>query len=54
MRCSSTREHDKLRKIRITRDFTKYAEGSVLVEFGAEKIGTLQDLILLCFEKCVL
>ncbi len=38
MRCSSTREHDKLRKIRITRDFTKYAEGSVLVEFGVTKV----------------
>lgn len=29
---------DQLREIRITRKFTKHAEGSVLVEFGATKV----------------
>lgn len=32
------RKHDELRKVRITRDYTKYAEGSVLVEFGDTKV----------------
>ncbi len=32
------RKSDELRKIRITRDYTKYAEGSVLVEFGETKL----------------
>ncbi|NLU51954.1 MAG: ribonuclease PH [Clostridiaceae bacterium] len=32
------RKPDELRKIKITRDFTKYAEGSVLVEFGDTKL----------------
>lgn len=32
------RKCNELRKIRITRDYTKYAEGSVLVEFGDTKL----------------
>jgi ribonuclease PH len=32
------RKNDELRNIKITRDYTKYAEGSVLVEFGDTKI----------------
>ena len=34
----SAREHDQLRPITITRDYTKHAEGSVLVEFGDTKV----------------
>ena len=34
----SNREFDQLRKIRITRAYTKHAEGSVLVEFGDTKV----------------
>ncbi|PWV61759.1 ribonuclease PH [Plasticicumulans acidivorans] len=34
----SGRAPDQLRPIRITRDFTKHAEGSVLVEFGDTKV----------------
>jgi ribonuclease PH len=32
------RKFNKLRKIKITRDYTKYAEGSVLIEFGNAKV----------------
>ncbi|NMA65884.1 MAG: ribonuclease PH [Clostridiaceae bacterium] len=32
------RKNNELRKIKITRDFTKYAEGSVLIEFGDTKL----------------
>lgn len=32
------RENNQLREIRFTRQFTKHAEGSVLVEFGATKV----------------
>ena len=34
----SGREHDQLRDIAITRDFTCHAEGSVLVAFGRTKV----------------
>jgi ribonuclease PH len=34
----SGRELDQLRSIQITREFTKHAEGSVLVEFGNTKV----------------
>ncbi|APF03648.1 TPA: ribonuclease PH [Legionella pneumophila] len=34
----SNREHDQLRPVTITRNFTNYAEGSVLVEFGQTKV----------------
>ncbi|MHB1946842.1 MAG: ribonuclease PH [Gammaproteobacteria bacterium] len=34
----SNRENNQLRDIRITRNFTKHAEGSVLVEFGDTKV----------------
>jgi len=34
----SSRKPDQLRDIRITRNFTKHAEGSVLVEFGDTKV----------------
>jgi ribonuclease PH len=34
----SKRDFDQLRDIRITRSFTKHAEGSVLVEFGDTKV----------------
>ena len=33
----SGREADQLREIRLTRDYTRHAEGSVLVEFGDTK-----------------
>ncbi len=32
------RKVNELRKVKITRDYTKYAEGSVLVEFGETKV----------------
>jgi ribonuclease PH len=32
------RRRDQLRPVRITRDFIKYAEGSVLIEMGATKV----------------
>ncbi|WP_349239089.1 ribonuclease PH [Petroclostridium sp. X23] len=32
------RQNDELRKVRITRNFTKYAEGSVLIEMGDTKV----------------
>lgn len=34
----SGREHNQLRPIKITRNYTKHAEGSVLVEFGDTKV----------------
>jgi len=34
----SQRENNQLREIKITRHFTKHAEGSVLVEFGETKV----------------
>ena len=34
----SGRTHDQMRDVRITRNFTKHAEGSVLVEFGDTKV----------------
>lgn len=34
----SNRENNQLRDIRLTRQFTKHAEGSVLVEFGDTKV----------------
>ncbi|RBI66699.1 ribonuclease PH [Vreelandella sulfidaeris] len=34
----SGRQPDQLREIRLTRDFTRHAEGSVLVEFGDTKV----------------
>ncbi len=34
----SARKADELRPIRLTRHFTRHAEGSVLVEFGATKV----------------
>lgn len=34
----SNREADQLRSIKITRNYTQYAEGSVLVEFGQTKV----------------
>jgi ribonuclease PH len=34
----STRNRDELREIRITRHYTKYAEGSVFIEFGETKV----------------
>ena len=32
------RRHDEVRPVRITRDFIKYAEGSVLIEIGGTKV----------------
>jgi ribonuclease PH len=32
------RKNDEMRKVTITRDYTKYAEGSVLIEFGDTKV----------------
>jgi ribonuclease PH len=34
----NNRSNNKLRNIRITRNFSKYAEGSVLIEFGETKV----------------
>ena len=34
----SGRANDEMRAVRITRSFTKHAEGSVLVEFGDTKV----------------
>ena len=34
----SGRRHDQLREVRITRQYTKHAEGSVLIEFGDTKV----------------
>ncbi|NOZ10391.1 MAG: ribonuclease PH [Gammaproteobacteria bacterium] len=34
----STRSNDQLRDIRLTRNYTKHAEGAVLVEFGDTKV----------------
>lgn len=33
-----SRQNDQLREIKITRGYTKYAEGSVLIEFGDTKV----------------
>ncbi|MEJ2416644.1 MAG: ribonuclease PH [Exilibacterium sp.] len=38
MQRPSGRSHDQLRDIRITRQYTRHAEGSVLVEFGDTKV----------------
>mgnify|MGYP001198260212 CR=1 FL=1 len=35
---SSQRQADQLRPVRITRDFTRHAEGSVLIEFGDTRV----------------
>ncbi len=35
---ASGRAHDALREVRFTRRYTRYAEGSVLVEFGATRV----------------
>ena len=32
------RKNDELREVKITRNYTKYAEGSVLIEFGDTKV----------------
>ncbi len=34
----SQREHNQLRQINLTKDFTRHAEGSVLVEFGETRV----------------
>ena len=34
----SNRESNQLRSIKLTRNFTKHAEGSVLVEYGETKV----------------
>jgi ribonuclease PH len=34
----SGRRHDELRPVRITRNYTRHAEGSVLIEFGETKV----------------
>ena len=34
----SNRQNDEIREIKITRDYTRYAEGSVLIEMGATKV----------------
>jgi ribonuclease PH len=38
MQRPSGRRHDELRPVRLTRHYTKHAEGSVLVEFGDTKV----------------
>lgn len=32
------RKNDQIRKVKITRNYTKYAEGSVLIEVGETKV----------------
>ena len=32
------RKNDQIRNIKITRNYTKYAEGSVLIEMGSTKV----------------
>ena len=39
----NNRENNQPRKIKITRNYTKHAEGSVLVEFGDTKVLCLQQ-----------
>ena len=34
----SNRKPDEMRTVRITRNYTKHAEGSVLIEFGDTKV----------------
>ncbi len=44
----SGRQNDELRKITITRNYTKHAEGSVLIEFGDTKVlcnATVEDRV---------
>jgi ribonuclease PH len=41
----SNREPNQLRSIKLTRNYTKYAEGSVLVEFGETKVLCTASLI---------
>lgn len=38
MQRSDARAADKIRKINITRDYLKYAEGSCLIEMGNTKV----------------
>ena len=38
MKRPSGRRHDELRPVRLTRSYTKHAEGAVLVEFGDTKV----------------
>jgi ribonuclease PH len=38
MQRPSGRRHDELRPVRITRSYTRHAEGSVLIEFGDTKV----------------
>jgi ribonuclease PH len=38
MQRPSGRRHDELRPVRLTRNYTKHAEGSVLVEFGDTRV----------------
>ena len=45
---ASGRQNGELREISITRGYTKYAEGSVLVEFGDTKVlcnATIEDSV---------
>ena len=44
----SNRAPDQMREVRITRNYTKHAEGSVLVEFGDTRVlcnATVEDRI---------
>ncbi|MCG8506758.1 MAG: ribonuclease PH, partial [Sphingomonadales bacterium] len=44
----SGRQPDQLRRINLTRNYTKHAEGSVLVEFGDTKVicnATVEDTV---------
>ena len=38
MKRNDGRDFDQLRKIKITKDYTKYAEGSCLIEFGDTRV----------------
>ncbi|MBY0379215.1 MAG: ribonuclease PH, partial [Burkholderiales bacterium] len=48
MQRTNNRKNNELRKVKITRNYTKYAEGSVLIEFGDTKVlcnATVEDAV---------
>ena len=48
----SGRRPEQLRQVKITRDFTCHAEGSVLVEFGNTKVICTASVDLVCRDSC--
>ena len=50
----SNRKNDDIREIKITRDYTRYAEGSVLIEMGETKVlcnASIEDKVPPFFKK---